>query len=170
MILLQVMFPNSLPKIKKEMSPSCPISTRRVDLNMVRVISFQVALFTVTLLFTQEILLAVVLLFDFSMRVVRKLNLSPFHLISKFILEHWNVTPKLCDESPKRFALYMGLIISLALVLLLTAGLSKIATIIALVLLLCSLLETLFDYCIGCKIYYVIQRIKGLIHNDRNPH
>ena len=150
------------------MSPSCPISTRRVDSNMVRVISFQVALFTVALLFTQEILFAVVLLFDFVMRVARRSNLSLFHLVGKFILEGWNIAPKLCDESPKRFALYLGLVISLILVLLFAAGLPLIATSIALILLVCALLETVFDFCIGCKIYYVIQKIKGLNSNDRN--
>jgi len=147
---------------RKEMSPSCPISTRRVDSNMVRVISFQVALFTVVLLFTQEILFALVLLFDFLMRAARKPNLSPFHVIGKFILEGWDIAPKLCDESPKRFALYMGLVTSMVLVLLFAAGLPIVATMIAFILLVCALLETLFDFCIGCKIYYAIQIIKTL--------
>ncbi len=150
------------------MSPSCPISTRRVDSNMARVISFQVALFTVALLFTQEILFALVLLFDFVMRVARKSNLSPFHVIGKFILEGWNITPKWCDESPKRFALYMGLVTSMILVLLFAAGLPIVATMIALVLFVCALLETLFDFCIGCKIYYAIEFIKASFKNDRN--
>jgi len=123
------------------MSPSCPISIRRVDSNMVRVISFQVALFTV------EVLFALVLLFDFLMRVARRSNLSPFHVIGKFILEGWNIAPKLCDESPKRFALYMGLVISLVLVLLFAAGLPIVSTMIAFILLVCALLETLFDFC-----------------------
>ena len=150
------------------MSPSCPISTRRVDSNMVRVISFQVALFAAALLFTQEIFFALVLLFDFLMRVLRKPNLSPFHVIGKFILEGWNIAPKLCDESPKRFALYMGLVISLVLVLLFVAGLTMVATMIAFILLVCALLETLFDFCIGCKIYYAIEFIKASFKNDRD--
>ena len=150
------------------MSPSCPISSRRVDSNMVKVISFQVALFTVALLVTQELFFALVLLFDFLMRTLRKPSLSPFHVIGKFILEGWNVAPKLCDESPKRFALYLGLVISLLLVFLFVAGLSVVATGIAVILLTCALLETLFDFCIGCKIYYVIQMIKGSLRNDRN--
>ena len=64
------------------MSPSCPISTRRVDSNMVRIISFQVAIFTVILLFTQESIFALVLLFDFFMRTIRRPNLSPFYLVA----------------------------------------------------------------------------------------
>ena len=87
------------------MSPSCPISTRRVDSNMVRIISFQVALFTCYLLITQESFFALVILFDFFMRALRQSNFSPFQIVGNFVLKGWGVAPKLCDESPKRFAL-----------------------------------------------------------------
>jgi len=152
----------------KKMSPSCPISTRRVDSNMVRVISFQVALFTVILLITQESLFAFVLLFDFLMRAVRQTNFSPFQIVGNFIITGWGIAPKLCDESPKRFALYLGLVTSLFLVILYAAGLTTFATAITIILFICALLETLFDFCIGCKIYYAIQIGKGLLKHDRN--
>jgi len=150
------------------MSQSCPISLRRVDSNMIRVISFQVALFTVLLLFTQNSLFAFILLFDFAMRTLRFSHLSPFHLIGKFVLEGWGIAPKLCDESPKRFALYLGLLTSLFLVLFYAAGFGTLATVISIILLICALLETLFDFCIGCKIYYAIQIVKGYLYNGRN--
>ena len=150
------------------MSQSCPISLRRVDSNMVRVISFQVALFTVILLITQESFFALILLFDFVMRTLRFSNFSPFHIVSKFVLNGWGVAPKLCDESPKRFALYLGLVTSLFLVLFYTAGFSTLATVITIILLICALLETVFDFCIGCKIYYAIQIGKGYIRNGWN--
>ena len=139
------------------MSPSCPISTKRVDSNMVRIISFQVALFTVILLITQESAFALILLFDFFMRTVRQSKFSPFQVIGNFILTGWGIAPKLCDESPKRFALYLGLIISLFLVVFYIVGFTAFATSITIILLICALLETLFDFCIGCKIYYAIQ-------------
>ena len=144
------------------MSPSCPISTRRVDSNMVRVISFQVALFTVILLITQESIFALVLLFDFFMRTIRRSEFSPFHLVGTFILTGWGIAPKLCDESPKRFALYLGLVISLFLAVFYMAGFSTFATVISVILLICALLETLFDFCIGCKIYYGLQILNSL--------
>jgi len=150
------------------MAQVCPISTRRVDSNMVRGISFQVALFTVILLITKESAFAFVLLFDFLMRTLRKPQLSPFHLVSKFVLDGWGIAPKLCDESPKRFALYMGLVTSLFLVVFYAAGFTTFATAITIVLLICALLETLFDFCIGCKIYYAIQIGKGFLSNGRN--
>jgi len=149
------------------MSPSCPISTRRVDSNMVRVISFQVVIFTFALLFTQNNFFALILLFDFTVRILRMTEWSPFYTLGKFILNGWGVEPKLCDESPKRFALYLGLIISLFLSLFYLSGSTNIATFIAMILLACALLETLFDFCIGCKIYYVLQLIK-VYKNDRN--
>jgi len=135
---------------------------------MVRVISFQVALFTVILLITQESFFALVLLFDFLMRALRQTNLSPFQIVGNFIITGWGIAPKLCDESPKRFALYLGLVTSLFLVLLYAAGLTTFATAITIILLICALLETLFDFCIGCKIYYAIQIGKGFLKHDRN--
>jgi len=150
------------------MSPSCPISTRRVDSNMVRVISFQVSLFTVLLLITQESLFAFILLFDFLMRALRLSKFSLFENVGRFVITGWGIAPKLCDESPKRFALFLGLITSLFLVVFYVAGFTTFASVIALILLFCALLETLFDFCIGCKIYYAIQIAKGLFTNDRN--
>jgi len=150
------------------MSPSCPISTRRVDANMVRMISFQVALFTFILLITQESSYALVIFFDFLMRALRLSSFSPFQMVGRFVLKGWRVAPKPCDESPKRFALYLGLVTSLFIVVLYFADFVLFATVVAVILLICALLETLFDFCIGCKLYYVIQIGKGLLGNDRN--
>jgi len=149
------------------MSPSCPISDKRVDTNMVRIISFQVVVFTLALIFTQNNFFALILLFDFTVRLLRRTEWSPFHTLGKSILNGLGAEPKLCDESPKRFALYLGLIISLFLILFYVSGSTEIATFIAMILLVCALLETLFDFCIGCKIYYVLQLIKAY-KNDRN--
>ena len=150
------------------MAQTCPISSRRVDSNMVRIISFQVALFTVILLLTQESLFAFILLFDFFIRTIRQQNFTPFYLVGKFVLNGWGVAPKLCDESPKRFALYLGLVISLVLVVFYAAGFTLVATAITIILLICALLETLFDFCIGCKIYYAIQIMNAMRNHRRS--
>mgnify|MGYP000541350420 CR=1 FL=1 len=149
-------------------SPSCPISTRSVDANMVRIISFQVALFTTIFLITEESSFALVIFFDFFMRALRLSSFSPFEFVGKFVLRGWGVSSKLCDELPKRFALYLGLVTSLFIVVFYFAGFTLFATGVAIILLICALLETLFDFCIGCKLYYVIQIGKGLLGNDRN--
>lgn len=135
---------------------------------MVRIISFQVALFAMIFLVSQESFFALVLVFDFFMRAIRQSNFSPFQIVGTFVLKGWGIAPKLCDESPKRFALYMGLVTSLFIVIFYVAGFTTVATVLAVILLICALLETLFDFCIGCKIYYAIQIVKGLLANDRN--
>ena len=150
------------------MAQVCPISLHRVDTNMVRLISAQVVLFSILLLITQETILAMILLFDFLIRALRMFHLSPFRLVANSILTGWNIAPKLCDESPKRFALYLGLAISVVLVVSYMAGFILFATILTNILLFCALLETLFDFCIGCKIYYAIQIGKGFLYHDRN--
>lgn len=150
------------------MSPSCPISTKRVDSNMVRLISFQVAFFTIIFLLSQESFFALVIFFDFFMRALRLSSFSPFEIVGNILLRGWRIAPKLCDESPKRFALYLGLVTSLFIVVFYFTGFEIFATVIAVILLICALLETLFDFCIGCKLYYVIQIGKGLLVNDRN--
>jgi hypothetical protein len=135
---------------------------------MARIISFQVSLFTVILLFTQESFFALVILFDFLMRALRLSNFSPFEIAGKLLISKWGIAPKLCDESPKRFALYLGLVTSLFIVVFYFADFTIFATVIAIILLICALLEVLFDFCIGCKLYYAIQIGKGLLENDRN--
>lgn len=146
------------------MSPSCPISTKRVDSNMVRIISFQVALITLALIITGQSFLAFLLLFDFTVRISRRPELSIFNLIAKQLVTRWHIAPKLCDESPKRFAMGLGLFTSLLLVVLYLSGFYTIASAVGILLLFAALLETLFDFCIGCKIYYAIQLIKSIYH------
>ena len=153
---------------KNNILASCPISTKKIDTNIVRIVSFQVAFFTVLLLLTKEQGFAFVLLFDFVVRSLRLSKMSPFYLIAQFVVKGWGIAPRLCDESPKRFALFLGLIISIILVMLIISGLTKIATVLAIVLLICALLETLFDFCIGCKLYYLIQISKGFFADDRH--
>ncbi|MBD3789648.1 MAG: DUF4395 domain-containing protein [Campylobacterales bacterium] len=152
----------------KMMSQFCPISSRRVDANMVRVISFEVALFSIAFLLTQETLFAWVLLFDFTARLLRINDLSLFQIIGKLILSASGSNPKLCDESPKRFALYLGFSASLLLVSVFMSGLVHFAYLIAILLFIAALLETVFDFCIGCKLYYAIELLKGKIYHDRN--
>lgn len=144
------------------MSPSCPISQRRIDTNLVRVISFQVFLFTVLFAITGYEFFIFFVLFDFIARVFRQETLSPFAQIAKRILEQWNVKPHYSDESPKRFALYLGLGVTLVIVLFTLMGYEKTAVGVALILMICSFLEVLFDFCIGCKLYYVLQLVKGM--------
>ena len=141
------------------MIQSCPISFSRIDAHLVRIIALQVILVACLLLWTQHLSFALILLFDFSVRTLGLKKLSPFRTIAKLIIHSFQLKPQLCDEAPKRFALYLGLGIIGFFTLLLTFGFTKTALLMVSILILCASLEAIFDYCIGCKIYHYLQFI-----------
>jgi hypothetical protein len=141
------------------MTQSCPISFNRIDTHLVRIIALQVITLAFLLLWTHHIFFALILLFDFSVRTLNLKRLSPLATIAKFIIYSLQMKPQLCDEAPKRFALYLGLGIIGFFTLLLLFGFTKLAIIMIYILIICASLEAVFDYCIGCKIYHYLQLI-----------
>jgi len=144
------------------MSQSCPISLRSVDSNLIRIISFQVAILSLIFIFTHTLTFALLLLFDFSMRLFRYTKLSPFQVIGEFIITKFNIKPKYSNEAPKRFALFLGFAMAWFLLLFTLLGFIKTALIIAGILVLCTIIETILNFCIGCKIYYFMKISKGI--------
>ena len=142
------------------MTQSCPISFNRVDANLVRIIAVQVIAIALLLLFTQELIFALILFFDFSVRILKLKHLSIFAHVAHFSIKYFQLEPKLCDEAPKRFALYLGVIIIVLFTLLYFFKLIILASILVSILLLCAFLEATLDYCIGCKIYHLLQYIQ----------
>ena len=142
------------------MSTACPISHRRVDTQMVRTISVLISLTAVLFLLTSNILLAYLLLIDFSLRLFRKNMFSPFFQLSLAILRLLNIRPRMSDEAPKRFALYLGWAMSIMIVVFGVFGALPYATLFIAILLLCATLEMLFEFCVGCKVYQYLQLLK----------
>ena len=141
------------------MIQSCPISFNRIDAHIVRIIAFQVVLVAFLLLWTQHLFFALILLFDFLVRTLQLKKISPFSTIAKLISQFFHLKPQLCDEAPKRFALYLGLGIISFFTTFLMFGFIKVALFMISILIICASLEALFDYCIGCKIYHYLQFI-----------
>lgn len=144
------------------MSVSCPISQRRVDTQMVRAISVLVTITAILFLMTANVLFAYLLLIDFSLRLFRKNRFSPFFQLSLVILRALNIQPRMSDEAPKRFALYLGWGMSIMIVSFVALGFAKYATAFVAILFICATLEMLFEYCVGCKIYQYLKIMKIL--------
>ena len=154
------------------MSISCPISNRRVDARMARMVSLQVAIFTSLFVYSHIFAFAILVFLDFSIRALQKENFSPFYRVGQIILDTFKVKPKLCDALPKKFALYMGLSVSSLIIFFYILGLFlpiEYASytffpviIIAVLLIIFALLEAFLGFCMGCKIYYVIQVLKRI--------
>jgi len=144
------------------MSASCPISQRRVDTQIVRAISVLISITAVLFLLTSNIFLAYLLLIDFSLRLFRKNEFSPFFQLSLAILRAFNIQPRMSDEAPKRFALYLGWAMSLMIVSFVAFGAATYATLFIAILFVCATLEMLFEFCVGCKVYQYLKVFKIL--------
>lgn len=138
------------------MAPSCPISIQRIDSNFVRLVSFQIASLSLLLLLTHYYLLVFLLFLDFSFRVLRVRTLSPFAVAALFLVKKLRLTPRPSDEAPKRFALYLGWSMSLLMVLFVLLGVHNGVLILVWILLVCSLMEALFEFCVGCVLYHLL--------------
>ncbi len=142
------------------MAPSCPISLQRVDSNFVRLISVQIASVSLLLLLTHNYLLVFLLFMDFSLRLLRVRAISPFAIVALFFVKKLQLTPRPSDEAPKRFALYLGWSMSLLMVLFVLFGVWNGVLFLAWILLACSMMEALFEFCIGCKLYYLLIQMR----------
>ena len=142
------------------MTQTCPISFNRVDANFVRIIAAQVISIALLLIFTQELIFALILFFDFSVRILNLKQLSILAYIAQFIIKHFKIEAELCDEAPKRFALYMGIVIIALFTIFYFFQLNIMASLLVSTLLVCAFLEATFDYCVGCKVYHLIQYIR----------
>ena len=141
------------------MTQTCPISFNRIDANVVRIIALQVISIALLLIFTQELIFALILFFDFSVRILNLKQLSILAYVAEFIIKNFKIEAQLCDEAPKRFALYIGVIIIAIFTLLYLFQLNIMASLLVSTLLVCAFLEATFDYCVGCKVYHLLQYI-----------
>lgn len=139
------------------MSPSCPISGRKIDSNVVRSISIGVALTAILLLFTHQFVFALLLLADFTFRVLRLNQYSPFCTASSLILNSIHAAPRMGDEAPKRFALYLGWGMSILIALFILLGFGFAADLLLWILLACASMEAIFEFCVGCTLYHYLK-------------
>jgi type III secretory pathway component EscT len=91
--------------------------------------------------------------------------------VSGSILKGFGVAPRLVDAGPKRFAARIGLLFSVALVVLAQFDIRTATEIVAAILLVCAALESFLGFCLGCQMwtfwYALLDRISGGRSNGR---
>ncbi|MFC2074625.1 DUF4395 family protein, partial [Campylobacterota bacterium] len=65
------------------------------------------------------------------------------------------------DAGAKRLAAYFALGFSWAVIVLHTFELFDLAKIVTIIFVACSLMELIFNYCVGCKIYFLYKKLVG---------
>ena len=141
------------------MSNSCPLNFERVDSNVSRLSSLFVASLVTLYLFTSNIYILIFLVLDFTIKLFINRELSPIVMLAHSIKVTFRIKDKFSDGGAKRLAGMFGLIFVFLLIAthFLNAWVGSL--IVAGILLSCSLFDVFFNYCIGCKVYFIIKRI-----------
>ncbi len=140
-------------------SQSCPMSFQQIDATIARIGAFFVCCLVLSFFATNSIVLLYILAVDFYIRIYSNKSYSLIYQLSKFIKKIFKLETKLTDSAAKRLAAQFGLLFSLVLIVLAHLELTMALYPIAITLLACASLEFIFEYCIGCKVYYVIKKI-----------
>jgi len=141
------------------MNYSCPISFKQIDSNVSRLTTFFVSLLVIYYLISGQVFVLYVLGFDFIIRLFIKKDSSPLHLIALGIKELLAIKDKYVDSGAKRLAAYFGLTFVIMLIIAHYADVYLATLTIAAVFLTCSLLDVFLNFCLGCKIYFIIKKI-----------
>jgi len=141
----------------------------RVNEAIVRGVAIQVFIFSLTAILTGSLIPVIILLADFSIRVILIPKFSLLVLLSrKLIVPIAGFKRKQIVFKPKRFAASIGLIMSIAALLLGLYNIDFIFTITLSILALFSFLEAFFRFCAGCKIFGLLMFL-GLVKEDECP-
>ena len=133
----------------------CPMSNDLIDKNASRIGAALTALLLVVYGFTGFWPLLVFVVADFVIRVFSSFP-SPLSWLGRSITQLLRIPPKKMNKGPKIFAWRIGFVMALASLALLPFS-ATASCVVALVLAGFSVLDGVFNVCIGCVIYtYVV--------------
>ncbi|MBE0492192.1 MAG: DUF4395 domain-containing protein [Sulfurospirillum sp.] len=141
------------------MSQSCPISLKLVDGTIARINAFWITSLVLLFLATSQVGLLYFLFLDFIIRLSGYLNYSLVFLTSRFVKKIFGLKTKMTDGAAKKLAAYFGLVFIGLMIFCWLFDLHVALHVTAFILLTCSSLEVLFNYCVGCKIYYIFKKL-----------
>ena len=140
------------------MAPTCPITFRQIDGTIVRLNAFSLSLMLAAYLASGQIAFIFILGIDLIVRLFINKELSPINQISKMMKRLIRAKTNNTDAGAKRLASYFALGFSWTIIALHSSGLVAEAMMLSAVFILFASLEVLFNYCVGCKIYFLYKR------------
>jgi len=141
------------------MSNACPLNFKKVESNISRFSALYVASLVIIYLFTFNVYILFFLAIDFIVKLFLNRGISPISMFSEFTKGLFKIKDKMVDGGAKRLAGFFGLFFVLLLIVSHFFNAWSVSLIIATIFLSCSLLDVFFNFCIGCKIYFIIKKI-----------
>lgn len=139
------------------MATECPVSFEKVDETAARGIGFVVVAGVALFLFAPVKWIAALLAIDFFLRAFVSPRSSPVAASVRFVTRALGLKPRPIDAAPKKFAAGLGFAFSVSALALWLAGLWTAASVVAMALGTCALLEGAFGYCVGCQVYTLVK-------------
>jgi len=136
-------------------SLSCPISFKNIDSYAFRLSGIFYIFLLIVFIYNENILFIVYILGDILMRLT-PFNNSPILFFCSLLLKIVHAQKSLSDEAPKRFALILGSLMLLMIILSKFYTFDFFSFIVTLNLIVLKLLDVIFDYCVGCKLYQLL--------------
>lgn len=141
------------------MSYSCPVTFEKVDSTLSRISSFIVSMFVIYYLYSFNIYILYFLFLDFYMRIFCQKNFSIIYLFSKILKKIFYLKDNYSDSGAKKLAGIFGVFFILVLIFANQLEYSELSLVVGAIFIICSLLDAFVNYCVGCKIYYIIKKI-----------
>lgn len=145
------------------MAHICPINGEKINEPTVRIVAGIVVILASVGIFFNQPIIFLLLGCDFLVRGFYKKEYSFLRFVGIQITNALNFNIKLIDAAPKRFAAKIGFIFSLLILSLLLLQQLNVALILAIILIVCAVLESVFGYCLGCQFYSVYITVKEYI-------
>lgn len=140
------------------MNYSCPVNFKRIDSNVSRLTSFIVASLVITYLVYADVMILYIILLDFIVRLFLNKDNSFFNIVSEKLKKLFRLDDKFVDSGANKLAGYFGLAFVVMLIVSHYIEINLLTLVIATIFLTCSLLDAFVNYCVGCKIYYIIKK------------
>lgn len=137
---------------------ACPIAFREIDGTVVRINAVSVALLVSLFLITSNVFFLYLLTIDFGIRLYGNKKLSPVQQLSLAIQRLFALQKRMTDAGAKRLAGHFGLLFSILLIAAHYMQWQLFGYCVAAVFLSCIFLEIVFNYCVGCKIYFILKK------------
>ncbi|MBN2894916.1 MAG: DUF4395 family protein [Campylobacterales bacterium] len=142
------------------MDQVCPLSFKSIDATTVRIVSLFMFALTALMIWSESLVLALLLVLDFMIRLYVSRSYSPLFWFAGRLQYFLKLSPRYEDAAAKRLAAHFGLLFMLLFALLIAQQQWLWLYGVAALFFTCSALEVLFGYCIGCKIYHLYVLLK----------
>ncbi|MDE1192018.1 MAG: DUF4395 domain-containing protein [Arachidicoccus sp.] len=144
--------------MKKQIS-SCPVDLMAVNEHLPRIVAGEVFILAAAYIISGLWEFPAFLCIDFFLRSFKWNKYSLLSVIAKKIIQQLNINGKPVDTAPKRFAAKLGFALSVIILLLKILNIASISIYLSCVLAVFAIAESVFGYCVGCKIYQWQQKI-----------